>query len=393
MMAKRLLILDDDDTVGTTTALIAERSGFEARACTEPTRFFELLDDWDPTHIVLELVMPDPDGIKIMRRLTERRCDAAVIVTSGIGVRVLDAAARAAAEHGLNIVGVLAKPFAPAKLRALLQAVLPLTGKWRFESAAMAAVIEEDLARALKSKEIEAYFQPQIACATRALVGFEILARWNHPEAGLITPDRFVPVAERTDLIDDLTVQIVDQALDWLAASRPEAALDLSINLSPLTLGNVDLADRLADLCTEHVVDPKRIVFEVTETSAMGDQIASLDLLTRLRIKGFQLAIDDFGRGYSSLVQLARLPFSVLKIDKSFVIEAAWSEEARVIVRSIISLGHSLGLRVVAEGVEEAWTLDFLRDNGCDYAQGYFIGGPMTGGAALVWATTYAPDW
>ena len=133
-------------------------------------------------------------------------------------------------------------------------------------------------------------------------------------------------------------------------------------------------------------IAPERIVIELTETSAMVDSVLSLDLMTRFRVKGFQLSIDDFGTGYSSMVQLVRLPFSEIKVDKSFVMNAQKSQESRNVIKSVIDLGHSLGLQVTAEGVEDQQTLNYLISLGCDFAQGYFIARPMPGEAARFWA-------
>jgi len=149
---------------------------------------------------------------------------------------------------------------------------------------------------------------------------------------------------------------------------------------------DIHMADNLLDLCCQYRVAPERVVLELTETSAMVDPTLSLDLMTRFRVKGFQLSIDDFGTGYSSMVQLVRLPFSEIKVDKSFVMHAQQSREARTVIRSIVDLGHSLGLQVTAEGVEDSKTLDYLNGLGCDLAQGYFISRPMAGDAARSWA-------
>src|SRR5690606_11410137 len=145
--------------------------------------------------------------------------------------------------------------------------------------------------------------------------------------------------------------------------------------------------DRLTVLCREHEVEPGNVILELTETSAMEDPVSSLELLTRLRLRGFRLSIDDFGTGYSSMVQLVKLPFSELKVDKSFVITARESEESRAVIRSVVSLGMSLGLIVTAEGIEDEDTQQFLRNIGCTLAQGYLFARPLTGDQVLGWLT------
>ncbi len=386
----RLLIFDDDPDVGAIIGAIAETVNFQIRAATQAKDFFRILEEWSPTHIALDLVMPEVDGIEAMRMLGDLRCEATIIITSGMGGRVLDAAQRAAAERGLSVAGVVSKPFSPKALRTLLTTAPIAKNPNRTPPAPGSradrdVVTEEDLKDALDRREFSVFYQPKLQCSTGALAGFEALVRWHRPGAGIVGPDIFIPLAERTGLIDRLTDRVFEQGLAWLASSFSDAAPLLSLNLSARSLGDVELANRIAAACGEHAIDPGRIILEVTETSAMADSVATLDLLTRFRIKGFHLSIDDFGVGYSSLIQLARLPFSELKIDKMFLISAPESKESRNIVKAIVGLAHSLGLRVTAEGVEDAWTLGFLREAGCDLAQGYFIGRPMGGNAVLEW--------
>jgi EAL domain-containing protein (putative c-di-GMP-specific phosphodiesterase class I) len=182
-----------------------------------------------------------------------------------------------------------------------------------------------------------------------------------------------------------LTAQVFDQSLEWFSQSFPQSYPKLSLNISAKSLVAIQMADNLSALCQRFQIDPERIVLELTESSAMVDPILSLDLLTRMRVKGFQLSIDDFGTGFSSMVQLVRLPFSEIKVDRSFVMQALNSSESRTVIKSIVELGHSLGLLVTAEGVEDLDTLNYLNTLGCDLAQGYFIAHPMWGEAARNW--------
>ena len=161
----------------------------------------------------------------------------------------------------------------------------------------------------------------------------------------------------------------------------------MSFNVSAKNLKNPSFVDRVTRRFHDRNIDPERMIFELTETSAMEDPVTSLALLTRLRMKGFQLSIDDFGTGYSSMLQLVRLPFSEIKVDKSFVTTMRQSRESRTVVKSIVDLGRSLGIKVAAEGVEDAEILEYLKQIGCDLAQGYFIGRPMPGGETEHWMT------
>lgn len=385
----RLLILDDEEAVGRTIGFIAEEIGFEVRSFTRPAEFFAALDAWQPTHIAIDLVMPEMDGIEAMRLLAERGCQASIIITSGVGSRVLDSARRTATEQGLKKVNAISKPFSHEMLRALLsdgygrRAGRPSVAEP--QHADDFVVTEEQLRNGLEQQQLQLAYQPKIDCSSGALAGFEALVRWAPTPSLLILPDQFVPLAESSGLIKLLTEQVCDQALRWFAQNFASSTLTLSINFSAKNLADTHLAEWISELCRQHGVDPARVILELTESSAMDDPVKSLALLTRLRMQGFQLSIDDFGTGFSSLVQLVRLPFSELKVDKSFVMTALESHEARAVIKSIVDLGKSLGLRVAAEGVEEAATLDYITSVGCDFAQGYFISGPLPGRDALAW--------
>lgn len=407
MDEKRLLVLDDDQAVGQTICLIAEGLGFSTRMHTEAVPFFQEILVWDPTHIALDLVMPDMDGVEVIAELAQRGCRAQIIITSGVGDRILDAAGRSGAEHGLNILGVLAKPFFPASLLRLLKlddtsgnspALVSQGGSsWQ--------VTKDALLHALEHQQLVVAYQPKIDCAAGKVAGFEALVRWQHPDHGVIMPDRFIAFAEANDLIGPLTENVLEQALRWFRRFQDGKAnassgdfyahissgTTLSINISALSLKEIGLADRMAEICLRHGINTDNVIFELTETSAMEDPVLSLDLLTRLRMKGFHLSIDDFGTGFSSMIQLVRLPFSEIKVDKSFVIHAMKSKESRAITRSIIDLGQSLGLRVTAEGVEDGETLRFLREEGCDLAQGFHIARPMPAESISPWLSAYRP--
>ncbi len=401
MIDSRLLILDDDPQVGRLIQLIAESAGVEARFLTRTQDFFQAVDEWSPSHIAVDLVMPEMDGVEVLVKLAERRCAAKIIITSGVGTRVLDAACRSANEHGLTIAGVLSKPFAPNSLRELLvtgakegtlrEGAAPYPGLGD-DVAQASGVTAPELRHALASRQFVLAYQPQIQCESGDLAGFEALVRWAHPVRGLIGPDRFIPCAEASDLIEPLTDQVFEMVAQWFAPRFAGSELTIAVNLSSRDtaggapgMGEGTLVDRILAHCGDRGLKPENLILELTETSAMEDPVASLDLLTRLRMKGMQLSIDDFGTGYSSMLQLVRLPFSEIKIDKSFVTTAIRSVESRAVVESIIGLGHSLGLRVVAEGVEDIATLQYLRDAGCDLAQGYHIAKPMLGEVATAW--------
>ena len=376
---KRLLVLDDDADVSFTICTIAKGAGHDARATTSADEFLHLVADWAPSHLIVDLAMPEVDGVEILKRLADIAFDGVVIVASGLGNRVLEAAGRAAAENGLNVSGVLGKPFTPNRLRELLSdkthqphLKAPENRPQEFQ------VTRQTLTAGLAEQQIGVYYQPKVSCATEKCIGFEALARWHHPDIGIIMPDRFIPLAEETGLIGELTQQVFGQALRWFAESFRGTNTTIALNMSARVIADAGLSEWLMTQCQVLGLNPEQIILEITESSSMENPIMMLEFLTQFRIKGFSLSIDDFGVGYSSLIQLARLPFSEMKIDKMFVISASQSEESQKIAAAIVGLARALGLLVTAEGVEDQWTLSFLAEMGCDSAQGYFIARPMS---------------
>jgi diguanylate cyclase (GGDEF)-like protein len=238
--------------------------------------------------------------------------------------------------------------------------------------------VEHALHRAIDRGELEVHYQPQVRMATGALYGVEALVRWRHPERGLIGPDHFIPAAEETGIIHALGLHVLDvacrQAAEWQARGTP---LGVSVNLSPRQCLHPDLVEMVARVLADTGADPALLCLEVTETAVMEDLAAMGGVLKRLRNLGLTLAIDDFGTGYSSLRALQRLPFDIVKIDRSFVSGLHTSDQEAAIVAAVISLSHALGKRTVAEGVEEVQQVERLRGLGCDVGQGYHYARPQ----------------
>jgi len=235
-----------------------------------------------------------------------------------------------------------------------------------------------DLREALEGDGLTLAYQPKLDLATGSAGQVEVLLRWRHPRLGLVSPADFIPLAEQTGLIRDVTAWVLRHAMAQLAAWRQDG-LDVTaaVNLSALDLHDPALPRRVSEALAQHGVAPSRLVLEITESSVMAEPETARRLLDELTASGVRIAIDDFGTGYSSLAQLKRLPVQELKVDKSFVLDMMRSGDLLQIVRSTIELGHGLGLLVVAEGVESAETLSALRGMGCDLAQGHHISEPL----------------
>lgn len=329
--------------------------------------------------------MPGLDGVEVMRLLAQEDCNATIIIVSGLGEKVLNAAKTAADESGLRVAGVLTKPFRVNALITLLDTYSNDLSNLSSRPSALAEISVQELKTALAERRLEVHYQPQIQCQSRTIAGFEALARIRGKQNDLIMPDRFIRLAEREGLIQQLTEQVFEQAIGWFAEVMGATDYTLSLNTSPSIFTDPDFPATLSRLCLNKGLAPHRIKLEVTETSTAKNASLALELLTQLRVKGFLLAIDDFGVGYSSLEQLVRQPFSELKIDKNFIIPIAQSEEAQKIAASLIALARALKLTTTAEGVEDELSLALLADAGCDLAQGFFISHPIAPTKILPW--------
>ena len=230
--------------------------------------------------------------------------------------------------------------------------------------------------------ELEVHYQPQCDCDTGALVGLEALVRWRHPLRGLLYPDAFIPAVETTSVVTALATAVLDAALGQLAWWRAEGIdVTLAVNVSARQMTDPELPGTVATLLAEYAISPRLLTLEVTESSMMADRGRTSAVLVGLASVGVGLSIDDFGAGYSSLAYLSRLGADELKIDRSFVMGMSTNPDDAVIVRSIIDLGHSLGMRVVAEEVETATVWDTLTELHCDLGQG-LSDGPADAGRA-----------
>ena len=266
-----------------------------------------------------------------------------------------------------------AAPVAPAKLR-------PDTPP----------VTEQELATAIGERQLEIHYQPQISIANRAFVGVEALVRWRHPTRGLVYPNDFIPLAERSGLIDALSWVTYEQSMsDLRALCETCGPLHLSLNLSACSLHDLATPERLVELAARTGLPVSQLVVEITESSLMSELSSALDVLTRIRLRGIALSIDDFGTGYSMMDQLRRVPASELKIDRSFITDATHDERALVIVEKTIEIGRRLQMRVVAEGVETTEQAGMLRALGCEMAQGYLFSRPVPLAALRTWASAW----
>ncbi|MGN5150546.1 EAL domain-containing response regulator [Aeromonas enteropelogenes] len=326
--------------------------------------------------LICDLRMPGMDGMALLRRLSLGGFKGGIILSSALEDDVVAAVLRMSAAYGLQVLGRLEKPSSPQQIRQLIDTWSPGQEPQHSEEGYGIDVVELQLA--LERDQILPWYQPKVSFVTGQWVGMEALARWQHPEYGMISPARFIPLAENNGLIDQLTEVIISKSLrDGHLWEETGLSLNLSMNLSTTSLIEGDLCHSLINQCQCWSINPELITLEVTESSFVQDLGKSLEVLTRLRMHGFGLSIDDFGTGYSSMQQLALLPFTELKLDRSFVDRCYAAPSRLAIIESSIELARKLGLKSVAEGVEDEQTWRQLAALGCDVCQGFFSARPM----------------
>jgi len=389
MSHNTVYLIDDDPEMVELLCEVVELIGFDTQGYTQASVFFEQVVCFvSGSILILDLNMPEMDGIEVMRRLAIMDNSPALILVSGHDAGVLHSAEKLCEAHKLELIASLGKPLPLDRLRELLRQHINLgsVNEHQVVNSSSIKITPTEIEQAIINDEFVMHFQPQIAVATGMLTGVEALVRWQHPEHGLIYPNYFIDVAEKNNLIGMLTQwvikAVVNQEKMW---QEKGLALTVSVNISAENITSLALPEQLSKLLEDNKLDPTRLVLEVTESALMGELVTSLDILTRLRLKGLQLSIDDFGTGYSSLSQLHKVPFTELKIDQSFVGKISEDDEARAIVKTCIMLGHELNMRVVAEGVEDEETMEKLRRMGCDVAQGYYISRPVAEDVLVDW--------
>ena len=331
-----------------------------------------------PDVVIVDLDMPGMDGIEFIGHVAQKKLARAVVVASALDPALLNTVQTMARAYGLRVLGCVEKPMTAPKLADVL-ALFDVTPDADETDTAIEVTVE-DVAEGLARDEFLPFFQPQVTFSNGQVIGVEALARWRRADGTIVRPAQFVPIVEREKLVDRFTDRILEKACAWKSRwARNGLSLKISVNVSMLNLADVAAADRFQHIVRSHGVDPREVVLEITESSVMGEAAHALNVLARLRLKGFGLSVDDFGTGYSSLSQLSQIPFTELKIDQSFVTGAANQPRKRAVVEASLELARKLNLSVVAEGVESVEEWQMLADLGCTYAQGYLISRPIPG--------------
>lgn len=370
---------------------VAMQLGWAAAAATEEAEFQSLIRAAPPDAILLDLQLGSTDGIQQLHFLHSQGYSGAIVLMSGLDPRVLASAQHVGESLGLTIAGLLTKPARAAHVRDVLTAVeqsfLIVRPSGPHATPKPSNISVNDVARALATNQMELHLQPIVSAVGHEVSRAEALIRWRDPVQGLVPPDRFIPVAEQDPgLIDRLTMWVAETAAGQyrqLAAWGPP--IQININISGRNLRAQDFPDQLAALLDRTAVPSGAIGLEITESVAMHDLDVTASVLTRLRLKGFPVALDDFGTGHSTLTTLRRMPFSAVKIDKSFVGELHTSSDSLTIVRTVIQMARDMHLASVAEGVGSADSVELLEELGIDGLQGHYFSQPLPFDGFAAW--------
>lgn len=377
----KALVFDDDAATGRLVVRTAALAEIDAVAVTDAVAFKDHLQSFAPHIVILDLQLGQTDGIQQLRVLAENRFTGPVVLMSGYDARVLDSARSLALGMGLKVAAVLGKPLRIADLEGVLFGT-------RFTRQ---NIVAEDVLRAVEQDELSLELQPVVSRNPRRLTKCEALVRWEHPKAGRIPPGDFLPVAEaRTDVMDAVTGWVIRAAADAYQVLRDVGiTVPIAVNVSAQNLHDARLPDRIQELLSARSIPAHHLCIELTESAAFKDAAKTMEILSRIRLKGMKLSIDDFGTGYSCLQMLRRMPFTEIKIDQSFVTDLDVSRDSRAIVKSIIDLAENMEMGCVAEGVETESIAAMLDEFGrCDM-QGYLIAPPMPVEAIAAWLSAW----
>ncbi len=387
-----IYIIDDDKQIAEMIGEAVSLSGFKTNIYTDATLFFEENKFNNQSIIILDLIMPKMDGIEVIRKLSQSNSRASLILMSGYDVSVLHSAKKLAIAHTLEVIMSTMKPIQLDQLlEVLVNHTSSLADSKHVQQSNGYIPTTSDLLAGIELEQLILNFQPQIDNITGKIIGAEALVRWQHPEYGLLYPDSFIGLAETSDLMGPLTSKVLDMAIKRISLQKNQGCeIPISVNVSSKNISSLELPEKLKNKIQMYQLDPSLLTIEITESALMGDLVTSLDILTRLRMKGFALSIDDFGTGFSSLSQLHKVPFSELKVDKSFVMEMDFDDVAKSIVQTCIMLGHELNMKVIAEGVESEATLTMLKKMGCDISQGYHLSRPLSENDFQKWIDSHS---
>jgi len=384
-----VLVVDDSPLQRKSTVLALQRVGIDIICeAGDGREALAVIDQLlvPPAIVVVDLDMPGMDGIELIQQLAAKNYRPAIIIGSGADVILIGAVETIIVELNMPLLGSMKKPLTDVFLRDALGRFQQTMQRKSEAFPDVSDLTPARLQQAIANGEIVPHYQPKISLRNNSLAGVEALARWTCADWGVISPARFIPLAERYELINALTLSILDSVLrDMQGWKQGGIDVAVSINLSARALSDRHFCEQMFESISAAEVDSAAIVFEITESALFSDMVTALAAVSRLRLKGFGVSLDDYGTGFSSVQQLSRIPFTELKIDRTFVSGAPRRDHLRTILHSSIEMGRRLGLRTVAEGVETLAELRLLQQLGCDEVQGFLFARPMPSEDLSAW--------
>jgi EAL domain-containing protein (putative c-di-GMP-specific phosphodiesterase class I)/AmiR/NasT family two-component response regulator len=348
----------------------------------------QVLDSHNVDVVLVDLEMPIMDGVELIRSMAQKKVVSSVIILSAKDPILIASVGTMAEADGLHVLGTFQKPLLPDALECSLLRFIQ-DAKHEIAETKVAPELEVtavELGQALTNNELTLAFQPKLTVQGLILKGVEALARWRHPQKGIISPGVFIPLAERHGMIDMLTRHLLQVAFQHKQMWQNYGLrFNLAFNLSPLSLADSDMVDWLCKMAEDYGIAPSDITFEITENALLGELASAIQTLARLRLKGFHIAIDDYGTGFANAQQLSRVPATELKIDRSLVHRSAARPQQRTILASTVDLAKNLNLTTVAEGVETEEDYKIIAELGVDLIQGYYFSKPLFPDDLLVW--------
>lgn len=385
MVANELtfLVIEDDDFQREVIVDILGRLGSrniqEARTGTEALNILKDSTLSSIDIILCDLNMPEMDGMEFLRHIGNSHSSIATIIMSALDGALIESVRKMASAYGIYLLGAIEKPITPVQLEALFSIYKSRESKQKQEFKHGSLFTIGEILEGLTNGDFVPFFQPKMHLATGKLIGAEALARWRHPQRGVIAPYAFIDLLEKSGNIDILTFTMLEQSAKACKLIHEKGnEISISVNLSLTSLADIKLADKITRIVLESGVNPKFIILEITETAAMTEMAPALENLARLRMKGFGLSIDDYGTGYSSMQQISRIAFTELKIDQSFVREMTTSNVSKVLINSSIEMATKLQMKCTAEGIETKNDWEQLKSMNCELGQGYYIAKPMS---------------
>lgn len=341
--------------------------------------------------VLVDLEMPVMDGIELIRAIAANKFASNIIILSAKAPILITGVGTMAEASGLHVLGTFQKPLLPDVLECSLLRFIydKKSNNQEIPLAREMGVSAFELSQALINGEITLAFQPKLSVQGLLLKGAEALARWEHPQKGMISPSVFIPIAERHGMIDSLTRHLLHQAFQYKKIWQQYGlCFNLAFNISPLSLADVDIVEWVTEIALHYSISPSDITLETTENAFFGELASAVRTLACLRLKGFHIAIDDDGTGYANAQQLSCVPATELKIDRSLVHQVAAFPQQRTILAKTVDLGKNLNLKTVAKGVETEEDFSIVEALGIDLVQGFYFSEPLFSEDFLQWIRT-----